>query len=1039
MASGKTLQSTIEISGVLSPSLQATINKAVSKLSDMAEETLDSADAASRLAAEMSEQENVLNALKRAYAGYAVEGKESSEEAQKLAQKIEDVSGELNENKQKLDAAERAANSFGNELDEAEDKAEKASDGFTVMKGVLSNLVTKGLELAAEGVRKLYDSYMEFDNGADTVIAKTGATGKAAESLQKVYKNVSKSVPGSFEDIGTAVGEINTRFGLTDGALEDLSVKFMKFAELNDTDVNSSVDNVQKALSAFGLDANEAGGVLDTLNKVGQDSGIAMDKLSTSLIENASSFSQMGLDIHQAAGFMGQIEKSGVTTEVAMTALGKASQFAAKENKPLTQMLEETTQKMANAKTDTEGLQVAYEVFGKKAGAKIYEACKTGSLSFDDLAKAMENNSGSIDSTYEATQDGADKIKLALQGVKADAGEAIAGFLDEHKDEIVSTIETITGGIKTISDNLPVVGVIIGGVTAAITAFKLAALSAKLATEGFTIATKLQSIAQGALNAIMNANPIGLIILGITALVATFMILWNNCEGFRNFWIGLWEGIKNAVSVAVEWIKSCWDRIKAFFTGDSVIAQYFQTVWNNIKIVWDIAVSYFKTLWENIKLVFSAVKSVLSGDFSGAWESIKKIFANWGTFFSGLWDKVKQIFANVGGFFASAFGGVWEKIKSIFAPVGEFFATAWETIKNVVTVGLMFIKTLIVGYFQLITLPFRFIWENCKDTIIAAWNAIKEKVTTALNAVKSIISSVWNAIKGVITPIITAIVDFVKQRWENLKNNVMTVFNTVKSIATTVWNGIKTSISNVVNGIRNTISTVFESVKSKVSSVFNGIKSVATSVWNGIKSAITTPINAAKDAVTTAIEKIKSAFNFSWKLPDLKLPHISVSGGKAPYGIGGKGTLPSFSVEWYKDGGILTDATIFGMAGGNLLGGGEAGAEAVVPLKVLWNKLDTLIHEVFNSATSTGEPSGEGLTATAGKLLTLDDFSLGSLADSGGPVIYYDFSGFTWSPQIQTNGSGDADDFMAQLKAHEAEFFDWLEEFIHMREEAQYA
>lgn len=849
MASGKTLQSTVEISGVLSPSLQKAIKTAVDKLEDMSKETLESADAATRLAAEMNEQENVLNALKRAYAGYAVEGKEGSEEAQKLARKIQDVSGELNENKQKLDAAERAANSFGNELDEAEDKAEKASDGFTVMKGVLSNLVTKGLELAAEGVQKLYDSYMEYDNGADTIIAKTGATGKAAESLQKVYKNVSKSVPGSFEDIGTAVGEINTRFGLTDGALEDLSTKFIKFAELNDTDVNSSVDSVQKSLEAFGLDAKEAGGVLDTLNKVGQDSGIAMETLTTSLFENASSFSQMGLDIHQSAGFLGEVEKSGVATQVAMTALSKASQYAAEENKPLADILEKTTQKMANAKTDAEGLQIAYDVFGKKAGAKIYEACKTGSLSFDDLAKAMENNAGSIDSTYEATQDGMDKIKLALQSAKASAGDAMAGFLDEHKDDIISVIESIQGGISAIANNLPAVGVIIGGVAAAVTAFKIAAWSAKLATEGFTIATKLQAIAQGALNAIMNANPIGLIILGITALVAGFMILWNNCEGFRNFWIGLWDGIKYAVSVAVEWIKDCWERIKIFFTGDNPIARYFQLGWETIKIVWSIAVSYFQTIWENIKLVFSAVKSVLSGDFAGAWAAIKQIFSNWGSFFSGLFSKVESIFGN-------------------------------------------------------------------------------------------------------------------------------------------------------------------------------------------IKEMISIKINAAKDAVKAAIDKIKGFFNFNWDLPKIKLPHFSIEG---KFSLNPP-SIPKLSVSWYKDGGILTQPTIFGAAGNTLLAGGEAGAEAVVPLATLWDKLETMIRAVFNSASSTGEPIGAGLTSKAGELLTLDNFSLGSLADGTSIVIYYDFSGFTWSPQIQTGGTGEGgDDLMARLKAHEAEFFDWLEEFIKMREVAQYA
>ena len=112
----------------------------------------------------------------------------------------------------------------------------------------------------------------------------------------------------------------------------------------------------------------------------------------------------------------------------------------------------------------------------------------------------------------------------------------------------------------------------------------------------------------------------------------------------------------------------------------------------------------------------------------------------------------------------------------------------------------------------------------------------------------------------------------------------------------------------------------------------------------------------------------------------------------------------------------------------------------MVPLATLWDKLETMITSVFNTASTTGGSSGEGLTSTAGRLLTLDDFSLGSLADSGGVVVYYDFSGFTWSPQIQTERTGDdADDFMAKLKAHEAEFFDWLEEFIKMREVAQYA
>ena len=203
-----------------------------------------------------------------------------------------------------------------------------------------------------------------------------------------------------------------------------------------------------------------------------------------------------------------------------------------------------------------------------------------------------------------------------------------------------------------------------------------------------------------------------------------------------------------------------------------------------------------------------------------------------------------------------------------------------------------------------------------------------------------------------------------------------------------------------------------------MSSGLSSALSTVSGKFSSIYSTISSKMSAARDAVGNAISALKSKFNFSWSLPHLKLPHVSISGS---FSINPP-SVPHFGISWYKDGGILTRPTIFGAAGNNLLAGGEAGAEAVVPLATLWDKLETMITSVFNTASTTGGSSGEGLTSTAGRLLTLDDFSLGSLADSGGVVVYYDFSGFTWSPQIQTEGTGDdADDFMAKLKAHEAE------------------
>ena len=411
-------------------------------------------------------------------------------------------------------------------------------------------------------------------------------------------------------------------------------------------------------------------------------------------------------------------------------------------------------------------------------------------------------------------------------------------------------------------------------------------------------------------------------------------------------------------------------------------------------------------------------------------------------------------------------------------------------------------KEIISAAFQIITLPFRFIWENCKDTVLSIWetiksvigekiDAVKEKITTvttaisnvasaAWNAISSTASSLWEGIKGTIGSKIdaakekvstatSAITSVASSAWSSVSSTASSLWNTISStvsskisaassavssatstitsVASSAWSSVSSTASSQWESIRSTISSKLSSAKSTVSSLMSGITSTMSSglssalstvsgKFSSIYSTISSKMSAARDAVGNAISALKSKFNFSWSLPHLKLPHVSISGS---FSINPP-SVPHFGISWYKDGGILTRPTIFGAAGNNLLAGGEAGAEAVVPLATLWDKLETMITSVFNTASTTGGSSGEGLTSTAGRLLTLDDFSLGSLADSGGVVVYYDFSGFTWSPQIQTEGTGDdADDFMAKLKAHEAEFFDWLEEFIKMREVAQYA
>ena len=227
-----------------------------------------------------------------------------------------------------------------------------------------------------------------------------------------------------------------------------------------------------------------------------------------------------------------------------------------------------------------------------------------------------------------------------------------------------------------------------------------------------------------------------------------------------------------------------------------------------------------------------------------------------------------------------------------------------------------------------------------KNIATGIWNTIKSIFTSMsggisgiFNGIKSLASTIWNGIKGSISSVVQAIKNTVVSIITSVYISVSSIFTNLSTGTSSIWNGIKNIISGVVNGIKGSVSNAFSSLSGTVSSI-----------WNGIKTAITNPISTAVSVVKGCIDKIKNAFNFSWSLPHLNLPHISVKGGKAPFGIGGKGSLPSFSIQWYKkamdEPYILDKPTIFGQANnGQLLGGGESGQEVISGKQKLYDMI----------------------------------------------------------------------------------------------------
>lgn len=420
--------------------------------------------------------------------------------------------------------------------------------GKTLTKNVTAPILAIGTASVA--------AWKSVDAGMDAVAAKTGATGDALTAMQDSVKSIASSIPTSFETAGNAVGEVNTRFGLTGQALEDLSTQFIKFAELNNSDVTSSVDNVQKALSAYGLSAADAGALLDTLNAVGQQTGVSMDSLTNGLIQNGTAFQELGLGIDQSVALMGQLEKSGANSETVMNGLRKALKNAAEDGIPLDQALSDLQDTIVNGTDSTDGLTAAYDLFGK-SGDQIYGAIKNGTLDFTQLGAAALDAGGSVSSAFDETKGPLENFQTVLNQLKIIGADIVA-----------SAGPMITSALQTVAD-------VLGKISAAwstlspqtqeaiIKAALVAAAIGPVMTIGgklFTGVGKLIGIIQTMISDIGTVvaalGPVGIAIMAVIGIGVLLIKHWDEVKAFaQNLAENLkqkWENIKQATSAAVQ-------------------------------------------------------------------------------------------------------------------------------------------------------------------------------------------------------------------------------------------------------------------------------------------------------------------------------------------------------------------------------------------------------------------------------------------------------------------------------------------------------
>lgn len=969
-----------------------------------------------------------------------------------------------------------------------------ADQSTSALGGVLNLAAASGMELgAASDMVTDYLSAFAMEAGdaayfADLLSYAQSHSNTTAEALGEAYKNCAANLNAAGQDVetvtsllegmanqgykgseaGTAMAAImrDITNGMKDGAIKigETSVAVMD-AQGNFRDLTDILTEVEAATNGMG-DAERAVALSSTFTA---DSTKGLNLILNEGMDNIAGYEEELRGASGSAEEMANIMNDNLSGDVA--AMNSAfEELGLKIYDALESKLRAGVQFITN------GVIPAIEWLGGHIPEVTIAVSGLGAV-----IAAM--NWGTISSKIAMVKGALVKLAAALGGVSLPAIAIIAVItavalaftnLWKNNEEFRNKITAIWDGIKAkfdefgqgIVDRLNALGFEFEDITEVM----------KAVWDGFC--EVLAPIFEGVFQQISNILNEALDIL--TGLFDIFAGI------FTGDWDMVWQGVQEVFGAVWDFVVATFENWISTFTSlaDTVLGWFgtdWETVWTNVK-------TFFSDTWNAISSFFSGILTGIKTFFTDTWNAIVSFFSG---ILSGIYSSVTGTMTEI----HDTFTNIWDSITG-------FLSGAWETIKNIVTVGIMAVKEIISAAFQIITLPFRFIWENCKDTVLSIWetiksvigekiDAVKEKITTvttaisnvasaAWNAISSTASSLWEGIKGTIGSKIdaakekvstatSAITSVASSAWSSVSSTASSLWNTISStvsskisaassavssatstitsVASSAWSSVSSTASSQWESIRSTISSKLSSAKSTVSSLMSGITSTMSSglssalstvsgKFSSIYSTISSKMSAARDAVGNAISALKSKFNFSWSLPHLKLPHVSISGS---FSINPP-SVPHFGISWYKDGGILTRPTIFGAAGNNLLAGGEAGAEAVVPLATLWDKLETMITSVFNTASTTGGSSGEGLTSTAGRLLTLDDFSLGSLADSGGVVVYYDFSGFTWSPQIQAEGTGDdADDFMAKLKAHEAEFFDWLEEFIKMREVAQYA
>ena len=650
----------------------------------------------------------------------------------------------------------------------------------------------------------------DFESSMSKVAAVSGATGSDLEALSKKAREMGSKTKFSASEAAEAMNYMAMAGWKTEDMLSGIE-GVMNLAAASGEDLATTSDIVTDALTAFGLSAQDSGHFADVLAAASSNANTNVSMMGETFKYAAPIAGALGFSVEDTAEAIGLMANAGIKGSQAGTSLRTIMTNLSGDVKICGQNIGEVTIATTNADgsmrdlsdiladcrtafsglSESEKAAAAESLVGKNAMSGFLALMNAGEGDIAKLSGAIDNCNGAAQSMADTMNDNLEGqltiLKSQLQELAISFGEILLPAVKS----IVSFLQGFINVLNSMPDGMKQTIVTIALVAAALGPVLI--IIGKVISAVGTIMTIVPKVAgviktvQGAfatLNATMLANPIVLIIAAIAALVAAFIYLWNTNEEFRQFWIDLWEDIKE-IAIAV------WEALKAFFSAAwEAIKATAETIWNAIA-------GFFTGLWEGIKNKFTTVVNAIS------------------TFLTTMWNAIKSVAETVWNAISTFFTTIWTAIKTVVTTVvtaiSTFLTTAWNTIKTTITTVLNAIKSVF-------------------ETI---WNAIKTAITTVVNGIKNTITTVWNNIKSTVSNVMTA-----------LKNAVSTAFSTmwngIKSTVSGIYNTIKSGFDNAVNFIKNLASSAFNWGADIINGIVNGIKSCIGKVKDAVCSVADT-------------------------------------------------------------------------------------------------------------------------------------------------------------------------------------------------------